>query len=109
MFPLEDFLWHFSNFQMPTYCSSVGRDWIDSISPSYPSSCCILEKFRCVPSVAITDEGAVILGCREHSKRSKEALLHVPESPSGNIYSPLANRFTPITIRSRTNRNFKVC
>ena len=86
-----------------------GKHWTDFISPSYPKSCLILEKFECSPSLAMTADGPVILCCREHSKNSTKAYIHVPESPTGTIYTPNSNGFAPVTIRSRTNRCFKVC
>ena len=56
----------------------------------------------------MTDDGPMILCCREHSASCKNSFLHVPESPTGTIYSPNCNSFAPVAIRSRTNRNFKV-
>jgi hypothetical protein len=95
---------------MKTYKSPKGKSWVDFISPSYPSSCLILEYFQCSPSVALTDDGMMILCCREHSKYSKDSYLYVPESPeqTGTIYTPNANAFAPVVIRPRTVRHFKV-
>ena len=93
---------------MPSYYSPIGRSWVDSISPSYPSSCLILEHFGCDPCIAITDEGAMILSCREHTVRNKDAILHVPESPTGCVYSPRSNGFAPVVATSRSIRSFKV-
>ena len=93
---------------MPLYHAPIGRSWIDSISPSYPSKSLILEKFLCLPTLAMVDEEPVILSCREHTKRSKTAILHVPESPTGTVYSPYADGFAAVTVRPRTNRPFKV-
>ena len=108
--PLEDFLWAFSNYQMKSYGTAVQKTWTDCISPSFPSTCLILEKFECSPSLALTDDGMMILCCREHSKHTKESYLHVPESPekTGSIFSPNGNAFAPVVIRSRNIRNFKV-
>ena len=106
--PLKDFLWYYSNYEMPCYKTPTGKHWTDFISPSYPSPCLILEKFLCSPSMAFMEGEPVIMCCREHSVRSTNASLHVPESPTGAIYTPNANSFAPVAIRSRTNRNFKV-
>jgi hypothetical protein len=85
-----------------------GRHWTDNMAPTYPSPCLILEKFVCSPSVAMTDDGPMILCCRHHSAASKHAYLHVPESPTGTIHSPNENTVAPVAVRSRTNRSFKV-
>lgn len=107
--PFEDFLFHFSNYQMTSYCKNFDkRTWTDCILPSYPSSAKILHKFSCTPCIVISDEGPMILTCREHSRSSKESYIHVPESATGTIYTPNANAFAPVVSRPRTNRNFKV-
>ena len=105
---LKDFLWYYLNYEMRCYQTPTGKHWTDSISPSYPSPCKILEKFVCQPSIAMTEDGPVILSCRGHSEHSTDMYLHVPESPTGAIYTPNCNSFAPVAIRSRTNRNFKV-
>lgn len=106
--PLKDFLWYVTNYQMKCHNPPTGKHWTDHISPSYPSTALILERFSCRPSIAITDDGPMILSCREHSTRSTEAYLHVPESPTGNMYSPNSNSYAPVVIRSKVNKNFKV-
>ena len=106
--PFEDFLLHFSNHQMESYCQPVGKTWTDCISPSYPKTVEILYKFPCEPCIVLNDDGPMILLCRNHSTKSKDSYLHVPESATGNIYTPNANAFAPVVIRPRTNRNYKV-
>jgi hypothetical protein len=106
--PYGDFLWYASNYSLPTYQKQAGRLWVDGINPSYPSACKILEKFPCVPSMMMTEEGPMILCCRHHSTSTLDAYLHVPESPTGSIYTPNSNQYAPAVIRSRTLRNTKL-
>ena len=106
--PLKEFLWYYTNYEMDCCKPAAGTHWTDTISPTYPSKCLILEKFECTHSIAITEDGPMILCCRDHSERSTKAYIHVPESPTGSIYTPNSNSVAPVTLRSRTNRSFKV-
>lgn len=106
--PLEDFLWYYSGYTFKIRNTICGKLWTDGINPSYPSACLILEKFPCRPSMVLNDDGPMLLCCRRHSTNTKEAYLHVPESPTGTIHSPYSNQYTPAIIKSRTLRNSKM-
>lgn len=108
--PLKDFLWSYSNYQMPCQNKAHTYDWTDFICPSYPSSCSILENkaFQCSPSIVVTDEGPMILTCRDHNQKTKQWYLYVPESPTGTIHTPNGNSCASVTIRPRIFRVFKV-
>lgn len=105
---MKDFLWYSSNYQMKCLQAPQGKHWTDFISPSFPSSCLILERFSCSPVVVMSDDGPMILSCRNHCEQSTKAYIHVPESPTGTIYTPNSNGFAPVTVRSRTYKFFKV-
>jgi hypothetical protein len=111
MVPLEDFLVHYSNRCLNGY-SKVGRGkcWVSGIRATFPDTSCILEckDFMCKPSIVFDGQGVPqILCCKDHGVSCKDRYLHVPDSPTGTLYTPHSNQLAPAVMNSRTLRKVK--
>lgn len=104
--PFEEFLYQISNGSFECYGGTQGNEnnWTSSIRPDFPSSVSILESdILCRPSLIVDDlDGICILCCEKHSKSSRGRYLHVPQSPTGILYTEHSNQYAQAVIRSRT-------
>jgi hypothetical protein len=101
MLPFEDFLLAQSNypFRSASKCKQATRNWTDSCRPDFQKSKVLLEEnedFICRPLIIVNEDGVFILACENHSTKTTLRYLHIPENPTGSLYTSASNQYAPV-------------